>query len=265
MNIFLHEMKVNRKSNLIWTGALVVLVVFFMSMFPSISKEIEVFKKLLEGFPEEVRSALGIQVDSIGSVIGYYSYTFLYLTLCGAIQAMNLGISIGSRETVEKTADFLLTKPVTRFKILLSKLVAAISSLLFTTTILIVTATIMLQLVKTEAYNNQVFLMISITFLFVQLIFLGLGMFISVIYSKIKSVITVSLSIVFLFFIIGMVAGIDGQDLGRYFSPFQYFDTTYIMIHSSYEPAFLLVGMTIIIVSIILSFMIYTKKDIHTV
>ena len=132
MNMFLHELKAYRKSAIIWTTALVALVVLFLSMFPSFSREAEEFKKLLEGYPEALRRALGLAVENIGSILGFYSYVFLYISLVGAIQAMNLGMSIVSKEVRDKTADFLLTKPVTRTKIMTSKLLAAVASLVIT-------------------------------------------------------------------------------------------------------------------------------------
>ncbi|WP_335872529.1 ABC transporter permease subunit [Bacillus sp. 2205SS5-2] len=263
MNVFMYELKAIRKSTLIWTGALVVLVVFFMSMFPAITKEIEEFKKLLAGFPEGVRAALGIQIDTIGSVVGFYSYTFVYITLCGAIQAMNLGISIGSKEVREKTADFLFTKPIARRKILGSKLLASLTSLVFTNIIFITAATIMANAIKNEAYSTEVFMLISLSLFYLQLIFLALGIIVSVLFSKIKSVVSVSLGIVFMFFVIGMVAASD--DVGRYFTPFKYFDNAYIMQNSSYEWSYIITGLGIMIISLVASYILYLKKDIHTV
>ncbi|TMU87556.1 ABC transporter permease [Bacillus sp. BHET2] len=263
MNIFLYELKAYRKSTLIWTGALVALVILFMSMFPSISKEIDEFKKLLEGFPEGVRKALGIQVESIGSLNGFYSYVFLYITLCGAIQAMNLGVSISSKEIREKTADFLLTKPVTRTKILGSKLLAALTSLSFTNIVYIFFAIMIANLVKVEAFSLYVFLLISLTLLFTQLMMFAIGIFIAVIFPKLKSVITVSLGVVFAFFLIGMVAATE--EASRYFTPFKYFDYTYIMKQERYEWSFLFVGLILFTISLAVSFIIYNKKDIHTV
>ena len=52
MNMFIHELKAYRKSTIIWSLSLMVIVVLFMSMFPSFSRDIVDFKKLLEGFPE---------------------------------------------------------------------------------------------------------------------------------------------------------------------------------------------------------------------
>ncbi|PFA67658.1 ABC transporter permease [Bacillus sp. AFS015802] len=263
MNIFLYELKASRKSTLTWTLVLVALMMLFMSMFPSISKEIDEFKKLLEGFPEGVRKALGIEVESIGSLNGYYSYIFLYITLCGAIQAMNLGISICSKEIREKTADFLLTKPVTRTRILSSKVLAALTSILITNIVYVISAIVVANIVKVEAFSLNVFFLISITLLFTQLIMFSIGMLIAVVFSKVKSVISLSLGVVFAFFLTGMVAATE--EASRYFTPFKYFDYTYIMNHESYEWSFLVVGIALIAVSLIAGFIIYNKKDIHTV
>ncbi|WP_232066155.1 ABC transporter permease subunit [Bacillus sp. KH172YL63] len=234
-----------------------------MSMFPSISKEIDEFKKLLEGFPEGVREALGIQIESIGSLNGFYSYIFLYISLCGAIQAMNLGISICSKEAREKTSDFLLTKPVTRTKILTSKLLAATISLLITNAVFVIGAVGVATLVKVESFSLNVFLLISLSLLFTQLIMFTIGILIAVIFQKLKSVISVSLGVVFAFFFIGMVAA--KEEASRYFTPFKYFDYSYMMKHESYEWPFLITGAIVIVSSLAASFIIYNKRDIQSV
>lgn len=265
MNIFLHELKAYRKSTIIWTLSLSALVLVFMSLFPSISKEIDEFKKVMEAFPEPVRQALGIEINTMGTILGFYSYTFVYLTLCGTIQAMIIGVSIISKEVREKTADFLLTKPVTRSKIVTSKILAAIVSLLITNVIFIAVASLVASQVKTEDYSVTLFFMISITLLFMQLIFLALGIVISVVFPKIKSVMAVSLGTVFSFFFIGMFASTTGEGAKRYLSPFKYFDTASIIENGSYEISFIIAGITIIIVSLVVSYIIYAKKDIHGV
>lgn len=265
MNIYFHELRAYRNPMFIWTFSLIALVILFMSMFPSISQDVEVFKELMEGFPETVRKAIGLEIDGFGTILGFYSYIFIYLNLCGAIQAMNIGTSIVSKEVRDKTADFLLTKPVSRTKILTSKLMAALTTLILTNVLFIAAASIMASLVKTEAYSSKIFFMISISLFFVQLIFLSLGIIISVIVPKIKSVLTVSLGTVFTFFIIGMLVSTTGDEAKRYLSPFKYFDTTYIIKNSSYETSFLLVGIGIIIVALVTSFIVYSKKDIQAV
>lgn len=265
MNMFLHELKAYRKSTIIWTCSLIGIIVLFLSMFPAFSREAETFKELLEGFPEPIRKAFGLSVESMSSILGFYSYTFLYITLCGAIQAMNLGTSIVSKEVREKTADFLLTKPVTRSQIMTSKLLAAFTSLVITNVAYLAASSIMASIVKTEDYSYKIFFMISITLFFVQLIFLALGVIVSVLARKIKSVIPISLGTVFGFFIAGMLASVIGDEAVRYITPFKYFDTNYIIKNSGYEVTFIIVEIVFIIAAITASYIVYCKKDIHAV
>jgi ABC-2 type transport system permease protein len=265
MNIFLHELRAYRKSTIIWTVSLIGMVVLFLSIFPTFANDAKEYQRLLEGYPETVRKAIGLELDTVFTILGFYSYSLLYISLCGAIQAMNLGTSIVSKEVREKTADFLLTKPVTRSKIMTCKLLAAFSSLVITNIVFIVASILMVSQVSTEDYSGKGLFLIAFSLFLIQLIFLALGLIISVVVQKIKSVLTVSLSTVFAFFIISMLSSASGDVAKRYLSPFEYFDTAYIIKNSRYETSFLMVGIAIILISIVSSYLVYTKKDIHAV
>ncbi|MEE6452600.1 ABC transporter permease subunit [Gottfriedia acidiceleris] len=265
MNIFLHELKAYRKSTFIWTASLMAIVVFFLSLFPAIAKDYVEFSKVLEGYPKGVRKALGLEIESFGNVLGFYSYVFIYISLCGAIQAMILGTSIISKEVREKTADFLLTKPVTRTKVMTSKIFAGVVSLAITNIFYLV-ATIMMALhVKTAGYSSKSIILLSVSLFITQLLFFGIGMLISVIFPKIKAVLSVSLAIVFGFFVVGMVVATDESNAKRFLSPFKYFEPKYIIVHSKFESQFLIMSFGIIIFSIFASYMIYKKRDIQAV
>lgn len=265
MNIYLHELRAYRKSTITWACSLIAVIVLFLSLFPSVSKDFADFSSILEGYPEGVRKALGIEIETFGTLLGFYMYIFMYITLCGAIQAMVLGTSILSKEVREKTADFLLTKPVTRTKILTSKLLAAVTSLVMTCVIYVLAAYLMALQVKTVDFDVNIFLLISFTLLFIQLMFLAIGFIVSVVFSKIKAVLSVSLGTVFAFFVIGMIVSVDGEGAKRYFSPFKYFNGKYMLAHASYEMSYVLAGIAIIVISIAASYFIYTKKDVHAV
>lgn len=265
MNMFLHELKAYRKFTFTWTFAIVGAVILFLSMFPSISREAEEFKKIMEGFPEAIKIALGLSVANIGSILGFYSYIFLYISLVGAIQAMTLGTSIVSKEIRDKTADFLLTKPVTRIQIMTAKLLAAFTSIVFTNVLYLVAASIMASLVETKQYSGKIFLMLSLTLFFLQLMFLALGIIVSVVVPKIKSVLPISMGTVFAFFIIGALASTSGDDALRYFTPFKYFDFAYIIQNSSYESSFMIAAIGFIVIACTASYYIYLKRDIHAV
>lgn len=262
MNIFIHEWKSFRKSTLIWSLSLAGLTILLFSMFPAIARDAESFKRLLEGFPEPVRKAVGLEIESIASLLGFYSYMFLYVSLCGAIQAMNLGTSLLTKEIREKTADFLLTKPVTRKQVLTSKLLAAVVSLIMTNIFFLTAANLMASIVKTESYSISAFILISISLFLLQLIFLAIGVLVSVIIPSIKSVLSVSLGTVFAFFMLGIFGSAAGDEAIRYITPFKYFDPAYIVKNSAYEPAFLTMGAGIILAAILAVYYIYSKRDI---
>lgn len=264
MNIFLHELRAYQKSIFIWAGSMAAIAVMYILIFSGMSTDIETFKNLLQSLPEVVKKLLSIYVESISTLEGFYSFVFVYIVLCGAIQAMNLGVSIVSKEVRDKTADFLLTKPVSRKEILTYKLLAAFASLAITNIIYLLITIPMTLTVKSE-FSMKIFLMISATLFFVQLMFMALGVIVSVVAGKIKSVISISLSTVFGFFIVSMLGSVIGDKAVRYISPFKYFDLTYIVKNAAYEPTFIIIGIIFVVVAIATSYVVYVKKDIHAV
>jgi ABC-2 type transport system permease protein len=240
------------------------LIIFFLSIYPSFSRDAAEFDKLIQGYPEAVRKAVGLGSD-IFSFLGFYSYVFLYIMLCGAIQGMNLGTSILSKEIRQKTADFLLTKPVARKEIMTAKLLAALVILVITNVIYVIAAGAMAFIVNTRTFNIKIFIMISVTLFFIQLIFLSLGVVISVIVPKIRSVIAVSLGTVFGFFIINMFGSVIGDEALKYITPFKYFDTAYIIKNSAYEMPYMIIGAVFVAAAIGASYLIYSRRDIHAV
>lgn len=265
MNMFLHELKVYRKSAIIWSASLAVLIFLFLSLYPSFANSAADVKSLLKGYPESVRKAFGISIGEITKFISFYSFVFTYVMLCGAIQAMNLGISIISKEVRGKTADFLMSKPVTRTQIMTSKILAALTLIVFTNIVYLIVAYIMASAVTSKAFSMKIFFMISITLFFIQLIFLPLGVFISVVAQKIKSSISVSLSTVFAFYAIGMLQSTISDKSIKYITPFKYFDPGYIIKNASYETPFVIITIIIIVALIVASYGIYSKKDVYAV
>jgi ABC-2 type transport system permease protein len=265
MNILMHELRAYRKSTIIWLLSLIGIMILFMSMYPAFSQDAEELTRLLEGYPEAFRKAFALDLENFFTILGFYSYALTFIVLAGSIQAMNIGVAIVSKEVREKTADFLLTKPVTRTAILTAKLCAALVSLLITNIVYVAAALMMASQVKVEDFSLKDFLLLSLILLMVQLMFLALGIIISVLARKIKSVLTVSLTTVFSFYFLGMLGGRTGDTAVRYLSPFKYVDTAYVLKYSGYESSFLVAGAVLIVVAVAASYVVYSKKDIHAV
>jgi ABC-2 type transport system permease protein len=117
MNIFLQEIKEYRKSTIIWIGSISGIIILFMSMFPAFSKDVASLTRIFAGYPEAVKKILNLTAESFASLLGFYSFILLYVILCGAIQAMNLGTSILSKEVSDKTADFQIGRASCRERV----------------------------------------------------------------------------------------------------------------------------------------------------
>lgn len=266
MNIYLYELKSLKKSTIIWVCSLIGLAALYLSLYPSMAKDAKDFKTLLENYPANIRAMLGINLDNITSILGYYSMVIAFVVLCGAIQAMNLGISILSKESRERTADFLLVKPVSRTSIVTAKLLASFTIIIITNILYCLASSFLAAIVKVDDFSLKTYLMINLTMFFIQLIFLSVGLVVSVFFKKIKNVLPISLGFVFGFYLIGALLTV-GKDANstRFLSPFKYFDIPYIIKNKSYESSYLLLSAVIIIISIAVTFFIFNKKDIHAV
>ncbi|HHT27659.1 MAG TPA: ABC transporter permease subunit [Firmicutes bacterium] len=263
MNVFLRELRMYRASTITWTVSLAGTIMLFMSMYPALAREIDDFVQILAGFPEVVLKAFSISLDTIGLLTGYYAYVFTFIMLAGGIQAMSLGLSLLSKESRDKTADFLMTKPITRNEIVTAKLSAALTVLLITNAGYLTAGYAICRLVGTSDVNLKLFFMISITMLFVQLIFMALGLLVSVFARKIKNVLPVSLGTVFAFYIINILSSATDDAKLRYLTPFQYFDPNRIQMTAQYETVFVVLTALFVPAAILASYIIYNKKDIH--
>jgi ABC-2 type transport system permease protein len=240
-----------------------VLTIIFLSMYSVIAKDAEYFLSLMEGFDPRILKAIGMELDIFTSELGYYSFILNYISLIAAIQAMNIGLSLLSKEATEKTADFLMTRPVSRFQIMTSKLLSGFMVILGTFLIFLVTSLIMINIIKINSISMGRFFMCTFTVLFVQMMFLSIGIFISALSRKIKSVVSVSLAGTFAFFAVAALGDSSGDKPLRFLTPFRYIDVMEIVKNGEYQPLFIILGIFLIIVLVATSYYVYLSKDIH--
>ena len=263
MNVFLREMQAYRKSTITWIVSLSGLIVMFMSMLPAFTQDVAAFKDLISQLPEAIRVAFNIQIETFFTVYGFYAYVLNFAVVAGAIQAMNLGTGIISKEVSGKTADFLLSKPITRPKVITSKLSVAFVMVLITSIAFALASYVAAAIGSTESVAVDTFLLMSATFFLMQLFFVVLGALFAVLIPKIKSVVSVTLPTVFTFFIIGTLGEVLGNETVRYVTPFKFFDTAYIIRNSSMEGGYLLLEAALVLAAIVAVYVIYLKKDVR--
>lgn len=263
MNVFLRELNAYRKSTIIWCASLSAILIVFMALYPAFTTDVAATKQVLSQFPAVLRNALNISLGNFFTIYGFYGYLLGFAVLAGAIQAMNMGTGIISKEVSGKTADFLLSKPMTRQRVVSAKLAAALAIIIVTNVVFSGVSYLTALMVATEKFAAGTLLLLASTMFLVQLAFLALGVLFAVLIPKVKSVVSVSLPTVFTLYIIGTLGDVLGNDNVRYFSPFKFFDTNYIIRNVSLEGKFLALDAAIVVVAIAASYAIYVKKDVR--
>ena len=69
-NIFLHEFRARLRSVIIWSLSLTFLIVFFFAMFPIFADEAALMNEFLARYPQELRSAFGMDKVDLATVLG---------------------------------------------------------------------------------------------------------------------------------------------------------------------------------------------------
>ena len=267
MNIYKYELKTYGNSIIIWSLSIIALFIMFMAFYPAISADASLMDKILENYPEEMLKAFGMDnAMSLSSVLGYFSFTFAFIQLCIAIQASNYGFHFLSVEERELTADFLMSKPVSRTRIIVSKFLAAFTALTITSIFIWAASFGSILLFRSGndyEVKNLILLLVSTTFF--QLFFLSVGMIISVTVKKIRSVLNYSMALAFGLYILNALRGIIGGKTLGLLSPFYHFEPGYILANGKYDLPMVVISISVIIVSITVSYYLYLKRNILSV
>ncbi len=266
MNVYLFELKMYKKSIIIWSISIAFWIIFYMAFYPLIGGDSVNFDEIMADFPKEFSAMFGINADlPVSSVLGYFSLTFSMAQIPIAIQAANYGFSSLSIEERELTADFLLSKPVKRKTIIISKFLAALTSLTIVNIFIWISSIISIIIFKgdNDVSLNYVFVLLS-SVIFFQLFFLSVGMLISVSIKKVGSVLSFSMALALGLYIVNSFSLIFSSDFIGIISPYSHFNPAYILIEGNYHPLFTVISLIVIIGSLFMSYFLYLRRNIHS-
>ena len=223
MNIFLRELKANRKALIIWSVGMFLLVLSGMGKYTAYSSggaSNEVFNKM----PQAMKALLGIGSFDVTTIGGFYAFLFPYIELTAAIHAVLLGSGIIAKEERDKTTEFLMVKPVSRAAVITPKLLAALCNIA-----VINLAAWLSSIVMVAAYNKgkdisgEVGLFMLSMFL-AQLIFLSLGAVLPAAMKNPKASGTLATGVMFGSYIVSKITDLTGSlNVLNVLSPFKYF------------------------------------------
>lgn len=265
-NIYLHELRSRVRSVINWSLGVMLIALVYLSIFPAFASQSALINDMLENFPPEFLAAFGMNGVDLSTVLGYYSFVFLFTQLCLAIQASNYGFGLVSIEESERTADFLLSKPASRAQILNSKLLAALTSLVITNLVVWVSNLTCITLFRGgREYELRVLLLLLVSLVVFQLFFFGVGLLISLLVKRVRNVTPYALGLGFGMYVLSAFSGMLGDVKLELITPFKHFDARYIVQHGAYDTPLVLLNLVVTVVALALSYRLYLRRDIPSV
>ena len=264
--IYKHEFRVRARSIAIWSISVAAMVIFFLSIFPAFADQAALMNQLMARFPPQLLAAFGMNRVDLSTMLGFYSFVFIFVQLCLAVQAANYGFGLVSIEESELTADFLLTRPVSRTQVLTSKLLAAVSSLLVTDIVVWIGSVVgILAWHGSRSFDSAMLVELMLVLVPFQLLFMAVGLVISLLVKRVRSVTPYSLGLAFGAYVLAGFSGLFGDVKLEYITPFKHMDPTYFVQHGAYDLPLLLLDLGIILVSVAASYRLYLRRDIQAV
>ena len=266
MNIFRQEFKMHARTVITWSLGLTALIVLFVSLFSSFAQDAALLNEMMSNFPEQLLTAFGMTGLDMSTILGYFSLAFLFVQIFLALQAANYGFSLVSIEEREWTADFLLTKPVGRTQILTSKLLAALSALVITDVVVWVTSFACISLFRGDAtYEASTLLLLLASVVPFQLFFLAVGLVVSLLLKRIRSVTPYAMALGFGMYVLSVFGDMLGESALEKITPFKHFEPNYIIQNGAYDLPLVLVSVVVIVLSFVGSYLLYARRDIPAV
>ena len=127
MNVFLHELRMRRKSAFIWTISLFLLMVVSMAKFEAITAQGgAAMRDMMKSFPATIQAVFGMNGLDLTTVGGYFGVCYLLLAVALSVYAGLTGVGILAEEEADRTTEFLYVKPRSRTRIITAKVYAGL-------------------------------------------------------------------------------------------------------------------------------------------
>jgi ABC-2 type transporter. len=264
MNVFVREMKANRKSLIIWCLSIVALIIIGMAKYSALKSSGADMEGLLKGMPQAVQSMFGMGYLNIMEIKGYYAVLYVYFLLMVGVHASMLGANIISKEEQDKTADFLLSKPAKRSQIITGKLsAAALNVLIFNLAALISSVVLVGYYNKGKSINKEIFLLMFGMLIF-QLIFLSLGTLLASFNKNSKTAASLSTAVILSAYMLSILIDLNSKlDNLKYLTPFKYFQAKDVITADGYQAKFIILSIILITSFIAGTYLFYSKRDMN--
>lgn len=260
MAIFWHEIKRNRISLIIWSLAISFMLGITIIIYPEMSSQMGDISSMFADMGA-FTDAFGMDQLNFGEFMGYFGIECgNTLGLGGALFASILGVSALCKEEKEHTAEFLLSHPISRGRLITEKLLSILFQLTVMNLTVVAVTAVCAVAVKADADVGKMALLFLSNYLLqieIAAITFGISAFLK------GNGLGIGLGLVFAFYFMNILSNItDDMEFLKYITPYGYTEGSHIVSEGTLEVWYLSVGMLIAVVGIVSAYLKYTKKDI---
>lgn len=260
MTLLKHELRQNRISLLVWTGAISFLLAICVFLYPEMKGEMESISDVFADMGS-FSAAFGMDQINFGTLLGYYSIecgnTF---GLGGAFFASLCGAGILAKEEKDRTAEFLLTHPISRLKIITQKLLAVLVQVLIMNVVVYGLSVLSMTAVGENIPWQEMNLLHIANFL-LQIELAGICFGISAFLKR--GSLGIGLGVAIMMYFLNLISNItESAEFLKYITPFAYTDGANIVKDVELNVKFIAIGMVFAVVGIGVAYWKYTRKDI---
>ena len=260
MTVFKHELRQGRSALIIWTAAISFMLGICIVIYPEMSTQMGDISAMFADMGS-FSQAFGMDRINFGEFLGFFGVECgNVLGLGGAFFAALLGISALAKEEKEHTAEFLLTHPVSRTRVITEKLCAVIAQIVIMNLAVIAVTALSVLIIGEEA-DIKIFALLFLSFFLMQLevaaVTFGISAFLR------RGSLGIGLGLAAVFYFMNIVANlIDETKFLKYITPFGYTESADIIADGALNGGYLAVGMALAAIGVILAFWKYGRKDI---
>jgi len=264
--LFLKELKRGWTGLLIGTSIVMAYIIMTLSIKSTMGADMDQMIGMFDSLGKGFMKALNFDIEAWKSVLGFYStYFVFYIPLIAGGFSIAWGLKILSKEEYHKTAEFLLTRPISRNQVLSSKLTVLLIFIFGINILAYVTGLICCSLVSEDTFNVATLTFLHLYGLAVCLFFGALGLFLSVLVKRGRASIGIGIGIVAGSYLFDMILKVYGKaDFLLYLTPFKYINLNVTQLNYTLEAWRLLIPLGVSIVLVLLTYAIYRRKDIYT-
>lgn len=261
MTIVKHELRQGKISFLIWTVSIGFLLAVCVFLFPEMKGEMEGINDVFASMGT-FTAAFGMDRLNFGTLVGFYAIECgNVLGLGGAFYASLCAVGILSKEEKDKTAEILLTHPVSRKRIVAEKLIAVMLQITAMNVIIYILSVSSMAVIGEEIPWNEVILL-HLAYYLLQIELAGICFGISAFLRKGSA--GVGLGIAAMMYVLNLISNItESAEFLKYITPFGYCEGADIVTNGSLDGILIAIGMEVCIGGVVVAFFRYLQKDIH--